>query len=307
MVESTGYVLFHVLLVLFPILFYHFYNNNNNNNGKPCQTTWRLTFILIIMLLLTMTYPLEYPGGYRYDFRAIPVIIAFVYAGTVPGLLTVSILMLYRFVIGGPGFILTLISYTIAAVLLLFITKRFCALQVKRKVLAVSFVLLSLVLSKWTILLETAELDQLQFMFVFYAITWTSLITVVYIMENVNQQQVTRRELQRADKLNVISQLAASVAHEVRNPMTAVRGFLQLINNDGNLDDNQRNYIKIAINELDHAQIIINDYLSLAKSNTAGLAPINISSELKNTLELMTSYSNIQNIALDLQSKTRYL
>lgn len=41
---------------------------------------------------------------------------------------------------------------------------------------------------------------------------------VVFIMENVNQQIEMREKLQKDERLNVISQLAASVAHEVRNP-----------------------------------------------------------------------------------------
>nr|WP_309101225.1 HAMP domain-containing sensor histidine kinase [Fredinandcohnia onubensis] len=99
--------------------------------------------------------------------------------------------------------------------------------------------------------------------------------------------------------MNVVSQLAASVAHEVRNPLTTVNGFLQLIIRDDNITDKQRNYIDITLSELNRAQSIINDYLSLAKPNNSNTQLVNISEELSKTVELMTSYTNIQSIEVE--------
>lgn len=147
-------------------------------------------------------------------------------------------------------------------------------------------------------LFKTNQIQQIRFMFIFYSITWICLMMVVFVIENVNQQIEIRKKLHRDEKFNIISQLAASVAHEVRNPLTSVRGFLQLLIDDENLKSTQKNYIEIALSELDHAQSIINDYLSLAKPNTEELTSINISDEVKKTIALMTSYSNIQNITI---------
>ncbi|WP_449622348.1 ATP-binding protein, partial [Robertmurraya sp. Marseille-Q9965] len=146
------------------------------------------------------------------------------------------------------------------------------------------------------LLINREQLDYILTVFIFSLITWLTLMLAFLLIENLNQQLFLQRELKRSEKLNVISQLAASVAHEVRNPMTTINGFLQLIKKDDNINETQRNYIDISLGELNRAQDIINDYLSLARPNNTSFQVVNISKELTKTIELMTSYTNFQNI-----------
>lgn len=69
--------------------------------------------------------------------------------------------------------------------------------------------------------------------------------------------------LQREEKLKFISELAASIAHEVRNPLQVTRGFLQLIS--GKSDESSKLHFSMAIDELDRASTIITDFLTFAK------------------------------------------
>jgi two-component system, sporulation sensor kinase B len=287
-------VLYQVLIVLFPILVYHlFFNEKNRERRKPHS---KLTFILLIILVLAMSFPIKFSEGYIYDFRIIPFIISFVYGGPLPGLIIGIVLLAYRFIIGGDGFYLVLVYYSLTCAVLIYMGNKIESFQKKNKLVFLSLVFWANIIIALLTLFVTNQIEQIPFLLVFYTITWICLMMVVFVIENVNQQIEIREKLQRDEKLNVISQLAASVAHEVRNPLTSVRGFLQLIFNDENLRISQKNYIEIAISELDHAQSIINDYLSLARPNTEDLSSINISDEIKKTIALMTSYSNIQNI-----------
>ncbi len=296
MLNSVENVLFQILIILLPILLYHlFFYEKNIERKRPNS---KLTFILLLMLLLAMSFPVQFEKGYIYDFRIIPFIIAFCYGGRIPGLIIASALLLYRYLIGGDGFYVILITYSLISIFLIFTIRKYEELHLKYKLLFVSSVFWLIMITVAITLFKMGQYHQIKFMIIFYLISWASLLMVVFLIENINQQQLIREELQKADKLNVISQLAASVAHEVRNPMTSVRGFLQLIIDDKNLQKTQKNYIGIAINELDHAQSIINDYLSLARPHTEELTSINISDEVKKTIELMTSYSNIQNISI---------
>lgn len=72
-------------------------------------------------------------------------------------------------------------------------------------------------------------------------------------------------QLQIAEKMNAIAQLAASVAHEIRNPLTVVKGFLQIFMSKEKLTTEEHTYVKLMIEEINRAESIINDYLSLAK------------------------------------------
>jgi two-component system sporulation sensor kinase B len=289
-------VLYQVLIVLFPILVYYlFFNEKNSERRKPHS---KLTFILLIILVLSMSFPIKFSDGYIYDSRIIPFIISFVYGGMIPGLIIGIVLLVFRFIIGGAGFYVVLINYSLTGAFLLFMGHKIRFLQKKTKLLFVSLVFCANTIIVLLTLFETHQMNQFPFLIVFYTITWVCLMMVVFVIENGNQQIELREKLQKDERLNMVSQLAASVAHEVRNPLTTVRGFLQLISDDENLLSSQKNYIEIAINELDHAQVIINDYLSLAKSNTQELCSINLSDEVRKTIALMTSYSNIQNITI---------
>jgi two-component system, sporulation sensor kinase B len=297
MFNYFGQFLYHVLIVLFPIFFYHLYLQGNHSDRKKTNTKFAL--MVLFMLFCTMSYPIEYKNGYIYDFRVIPIMISFLYAGLLQGTITLSAMLIYRLIIGGPGFYITLINYFILAFLLILIYRKFDSFKFRTKMILISALFWFIACTRGITLLKTEQFDQIPFMLTFGLITWFTLITVFFIIENLDQQRKIQNQLQRADKLNVISQLAASVAHEVRNPMTSVRGFLQLMRTDENLDSKQRKYIDISLKELEHAQFIINDYLSLAKPNDKNPAIINLAEEIKCTIELMTSYTNINNVTIE--------
>lgn len=75
-------------------------------------------------------------------------------------------------------------------------------------------------------------------------------------------------ELARLDRLNVVGEMAASIAHEIRNPMTTVRGFLQLLGAKTEFAQHQH-LMKLMIEELDRANNIITTYLSLARTSVS--------------------------------------
>ncbi|HAK72495.1 MAG TPA: hypothetical protein DCP36_01015 [Sporomusaceae bacterium] len=72
------------------------------------------------------------------------------------------------------------------------------------------------------------------------------------------------KEFERLARLDLIGQMAASVGHEVRNPMTTVRGFLQVLLAKEATASNKE-FFHIMIDELDRANCIISEFLSLAK------------------------------------------
>lgn len=66
------------------------------------------------------------------------------------------------------------------------------------------------------------------------------------------------------DRLSIVSEMAASITHEIRNPMAVVRGYVQLLQERS--DTMQAEYFRIIIEELDHTNKIISDFLELAQN-----------------------------------------
>jgi len=97
--------------------------------------------------------------------------------------------------------------------------------------------------------------------------------------------------LQRAEKMQIISDLAASVAHEVRNPLQVTRGFLQLMEKKS--DDANRHYFGMAINELDRASSIITDFLTFAKPELESITRIDLAEEMHQIEAIMTPLASL--------------
>lgn len=73
------------------------------------------------------------------------------------------------------------------------------------------------------------ELSNFAFMLL-YALTLTGGIYIVtYYIEIMLQNRLLHNAVIKSDKIEVVSQLVMSVSHEVRNPLTVTRGFLQML------------------------------------------------------------------------------
>ncbi len=93
--------------------------------------------------------------------------------------------------------------------------------------------------------------------------------TQLFLMQllDITKRKVAEEEIARLDRLNLVGELAASIAHEVRNPMTTVRGFLQILKRRNTLHENGE-YFDLMISELDRANGILSEFLSIAKAKT---------------------------------------
>jgi PAS domain S-box-containing protein len=102
-------------------------------------------------------------------------------------------------------------------------------------------------------------------------LTSTSLLTLhgelcrISTSQDITKEKKLEAEMQRLDRLNLVGEMAASIGHEVRNPMTTVRGYLQLFQRRAELAK-YGEQLTTMIEELDRANAIISEFLSLAKN-----------------------------------------
>ncbi|MHB1125719.1 MAG: ATP-binding protein [Bacillota bacterium] len=91
---------------------------------------------------------------------------------------------------------------------------------------------------------------------------------ILTILNDITERKKIEAEMARLERLNLVGEMAAGFGHEIRNPMTTVRGFLQLLDKNEELSK-YKDIFNLLIEELDRANSIITEYLSLAK-NRAG-------------------------------------
>lgn len=111
---------------------------------------------------------------------------------------------------------------------------------------------------------------------------------VSFYLRDIGERKQFEKEMSRLDRLNLIGQMAAGIGHEIRNPLTTVRGFLQLLSDKDNCLQ-YREFFNLMIDELDRANTIITEFLSLAKDRAIELEMKNINRIIEAILPLISS------------------
>ncbi|PFA62992.1 sporulation kinase [Bacillus sp. AFS015802] len=297
MLETVHHLILHVVFILFAILVSQMFMSESDRGTRG------FTFTFIVMnsavLVFTMTFPLVYSSGYVYDFKVIPIILAFLYGGKRVGFSTFFAMLLIG-LFTDHVWLFLLMNYAIYSMLLLPISAWYRRLTPLKKMILISGFYLFIPVTRSIYLLQNDEKEQLLFMASSTLIIWITLILSIYLIENRLEQVRIKKELIKAEKFNVVSELAASVAHEIRNPMTTVRGFMQLLQRE-TLTDQQKSFIDISIQELDHAQDVINQYLSLAKPQTEEYEMFSLSDTMDESVDVMSTYAVMNSIRITKQ------
>jgi len=253
---------------------------------------------ILVTLLVTMALPVKFQEGMEFDFKLIPIFIAFFYLGKKDGLLLIGALLLLQSLMDFDRLPVITINYGIIFLLFFVLEKTYNKSTVSRKIILGIFVYSLITPTRLAALIKSGHADAWMYLLVFSLVSFLALSFIIYIMEMTNLQLKLMHDLHKAEKFSAISQLAASVAHEIRNPMTTIRGFMQVLQGDRNLSDDQNLFISISLQELDRTQTIINNFLALAKPNTGSMNPIDLSTILKETTAFMRSYSHLRNTEL---------
>ncbi|WP_400247828.1 sensor histidine kinase [Niallia sp. JL1B1071] len=97
-----------------------------------------------------------------------------------------------------------------------------------------------------------------------------------------------------------IAKMVSSITHEVRNPLTSVSGFLQLIKQTSNLETIHQ-YTDFALSELTQASDLITDFLNLSKSQSKESTPLSINKFIKELYPVFKSEANLKGITLNIK------
>ncbi|WP_239616692.1 ATP-binding protein [Cohnella mopanensis] len=122
------------------------------------------------------------------------------------------------------------------------------------------------------------------------------IVAYAEISRNITTRKHTEEVIRRTEKLSVIGQLAAGVAHEIRNPLTTLRGFVQLNKQQGGISDV---YLDIMLSELDRINFIVSEFLILAKPQVGQFMPIDIQSLLYDMIVLLDSQASLINASFE--------
>ncbi|MEH7375790.1 ATP-binding protein [Neobacillus drentensis] len=108
------------------------------------------------------------------------------------------------------------------------------------------------------------------------------------------KMEETERLLQKSEKLALLGQMAAGIAHEIRNPLTSIKGFIQLLRTNTRKEE----YFDILLTELDRINDIVGEFLVLAKPTAAVYKTQDIKILLMDVVTLINNQSLLNNVQI---------
>ncbi|WP_106768974.1 two-component system sensor histidine kinase NtrB [Paenibacillus faecalis] len=121
----------------------------------------------------------------------------------------------------------------------------------------------------------------------------------VAIIHDITEIEKLKSELINIERLSMVGQMAASITHEIRNPMAVVRGFLQLMKEKS--PDSLDHYYRIVMEELDRANGIISDFLSLAQTRIVEKEECHLHDIIHELSPLLWADANLRGQSIDLR------
>lgn len=112
------------------------------------------------------------------------------------------------------------------------------------------------------------------------------------------QQSERLRRMHRAERLATTGQLASGVAHEIRNPLTAIRSTIQLLARDFQGDAARRELLEGVLAEVDRINQIITQLLSFARPAEFRVAPVELNALIESSLSLVAAQARLHSVCI---------
>ncbi|KON89881.1 sporulation kinase [Sporosarcina globispora] len=293
------------LLVNITILFSFTFNGNL---FFPYQTKTLLTFKqkLIYGLLgsfgalLCMFYPIEVLGETHFDLRMVAIMIVTLYTGWLPGSIVMLSTVITRYLIGGQFFFIGIMISILAFVITLSLRRVF--LNSKHRMVTGSFILFFYFYLYISIIATSVIFLDTFFYLTYFAAFYLTFIALIFVIESLFRTNKQISEMVYMDKLTMVGQLAASIAHEIRNPLSTVRGFIQYLSQD-TADESFKKFSPLIIEELDRTNSIITNYLKASKPEQFHLANVPLHGVIQDCVMLMRPLASYSNVVIEYGNK----
>jgi len=125
------------------------------------------------------------------------------------------------------------------------------------------------------------------------------------LFRDVSHLLILEEQIRRSDRLKTIGQIAAGTAHEIRNPLTAMKGFMQLLNKslmDRGMSK-ELEFVGIVLSELERVNDLVSEFLLLSKPKEITLLPMRIGRVLQEILPMIRNEALLHNVIVNYQPK----
>ncbi|WP_456275081.1 ATP-binding protein [Bacillus sp. AK128] len=127
---------------------------------------------------------------------------------------------------------------------------------------------------------------------------YNELKCVQLVLRDISERKRTEELLMVSDKLAVVGQLAAGIAHEIRNPLTSIKGFIQVMRES----THSPVYYDVILSELDRLNQVTNDFLILAKPQAKNFRTSDLKKIIKEIITLLQPEALLHKVMIELKT-----
>lgn len=141
---------------------------------------------------------------------------------------------------------------------------------------------------------------EFDYLFIFISFIWVIGLLVNTSMEAERKLQEDRQKLQEKENLAAIGQMAAGIAHEVRNPLTTIKGFVHLLEkHNGMKDPTVNSYLEMIDKETNRMNSLLKDFLQYAKPGKPQLIIKNVNLIISDIVFLLETHCHSRGVNME--------
>lgn len=280
-------LLINLLFILLLVLFFSMILWNKQKLLKIEYQGLVLSLLCSALICVSLFFSIPVNENFIYDLRFIPFLLGSIYGGKRVTIILGIVLILVRLPFGGDGIWLTISLVVVSSLAILWLNPKFGKKTTNwRLCITTTF---SFIYSIFGFLVPSFyyEFNNIITFCIYSVVLTSSTFFVTYLTEVLRTTYILQLGAIKNEKMEIVSHLAASISHEVRNPLTSVKGFLQLILEHRDIPDNCHQYASLALDETVRASDIINDYLTFAKPHPEVLVMLDIEKEILKCKEII--------------------
>lgn len=126
------------------------------------------------------------------------------------------------------------------------------------------------------------------------------------MFKDVSNLRSLEQQVQRSDRLAMIGQIAAGTAHEIRNPLTSIKGFLQVLKKSLKERgmDKEFGYAELMLSEIDRINDLVSEFLLLSKPKLTTLGKIDVSTVIREIFPIIRNEAILHDVTVDYRPAT---
>lgn len=251
-----------------------------------------------------MSYPIQVDDGVIFDLRYVATIIGGFYGGIPVSIVLWIINIIYRIFLGGVGIYYTFIFATLHLSVIFLFYSAFRRWRKKKRIFNIGIIsFCSALLLMISLQLNSSVDVPLSFELIFITIQTLSAVMICYCLELMREAKLIAQRVNKAEKLDIVNHLASSIAHELRNPLTVIQGFLKILL-EKNVGEDNKQIIKLSYEETKRANDIIKNYLTFSKNAPEKRELLDTRQEVLKCTEIVSPLANMNSVMIQTQLQT---